>query len=607
MKNWIGEVILNYEVLEVIGQGGMGVVLKGRHIHLASRFVAIKVLSPGLITNSEIRERFRNEAMTLSMLSHPNIVKLYDYYEDPEGNAFLIMEYVQGTSLYDFIHKENGPLSEEQIQKYFTQILEGFHYAHEQGIIHRDVKPSNILITPDHKVKILDFGIAKVLSADLQLTKTGTRLGTVLYMSPEQVLAKPIDRRSDIYSLGVVLFEAVTGKLPYPTENITEYQIYQSIVKDTLPPVSSLRPDVPEYLAKAVAKATDKKPENRFKDCLEFKKTLEEKRLPAPSPFISTQLIEDSLNDVLDFSEELSKTQVTEEKADKKKAPLLGLEKTQVKKTAPKTARKKTPKLPEKEESKKKVFLLGGGILAVVLIVSGILMTFSCQLFNVAGKSEESIEEFIRDFYKDYDTGDVSSLRKYLGSGIYYSNETLTEEEILQGIQEYKNIVSDEKHVLKSVEVHKQEDCSAIVYVNQLYSLKQKDETQKYVWSKTKLTINGSDIVEVLDKDKLGLTLGSILKRIKKEIKGRKIKITEYDIKDILLSDTLDYTLEYPGLVLSLKYSKSDVVGYQYFWYGKRPRWGTFEGEAEVLVYYDPDASEKLKVIFLSQEEKRKR
>ncbi len=604
MKDWIGKVILNYEVLEIIGQGGMGVVLKGRHIHLASRFVAIKVLSPSLITNPEVRERFRNEAMTLSMLSYPNIVKLYDYYEDPEGNAFLIMEYVEGISLQDFIHKENGPLTETQIQEYFTQILDGFHYAHEQGIIHRDVKPSNILITPDGKTKILDFGIAKVLSADMQLTKTGTRMGTILYMSPEQVLAKKIDRRSDIYSLGVVLFEAVTGKLPYPTENVTEYQIYQSIVKDALPSVETIYPNVPKYLSEIINKATQKDPDKRFQNCTEFKKAIQEKRIAGISPFASTQLIADSLEDVLDFGEELgNETEKTQILTSNKKTEIptpLG-----TKKESPKRSAKKTQTPARSKEKNNKKYVLAGGIFVVIAIISGILMTFQCPLFNVAGKSEETIEEFVRDFYRDYDAGNISSLQKYLGDGKYYTREALPEEQILQGIRQYKNKVSDEKHIIHSVDVHKGEDCSAIVYVNQLYSLKQKDETQKYVWSKTKLLIQKSDIVEVMDKDRFALTLGEILRNIKKELKGKRIKIKEYEIKNILLSDTLEYSFQYPVLHLYVNYEKQAVIGYKYFWYGKRPRWGIMEGEAEILVTYDPNNSAKQETIFLFKEERK--
>lgn len=274
-RDMIGQQILNYQIINKIGEGGMGSVYLAKHTQL-DRKAAIKALHPNLVNNPHIRERFKNEASTMAHLKHPNIVSLYDYMESPQG-LFLIIEFVEGYPLDEFIQKVSGPISEDKVAFLFGKILDGFAYAHSQGVIHRDIKPSNIMISPDGQdVKILDFGIAKLLGNNSKsLTKTGSRMGTVLYMSPEQVKGQELDQRSDIYSLGVTLFQMLTGKCPYNEANMTEYEVYEQIVNYTLPRVKTFYPSVSGRMQAIIDKATAKDPAERFSSCLEFKRALE--------------------------------------------------------------------------------------------------------------------------------------------------------------------------------------------------------------------------------------------------------------------------------------------------------------------------------------------
>ena len=263
----IGKQVLNYKIESLLGEGGMGTVYLGIHTQLG-RKVAIKMLHPKLSKNKSLRERFKNEASALAHLQHPNIITLYDYYEGDEG-LFLIMEYVEGKELADHINQVTGPMKDEEATHLFDQVLDAFDYAHNKGVVHRDIKPSNILITSDNKVKVMDFGIAKILDNQKSLTKTGTQLGTVFYMSPEQVKGEKVDHLSDIYSLGVTFFQMVTGQCPYKSDT-TEFQIYNSIVHDPLPDPKSIYPSVNDQFCEIISIATKKEKSTRFKNCKEF-------------------------------------------------------------------------------------------------------------------------------------------------------------------------------------------------------------------------------------------------------------------------------------------------------------------------------------------------
>jgi serine/threonine protein kinase len=256
----INTTIGKYKIIRLIGEGGMAAVYEGEHEMLGTK-VAIKVLNPMLSANAQIKERFRNEAKLMASLNHQNITKVIDFDEQPQQLS-IIIELLEGEDLNEKI-KRNGPLSEKEITDVFSQTLSAFQYAHEKGIVHRDIKPSNIFILPDGRVKILDFGIAKLFGQGNEMTQTGTQMGTPIYMSPEQVKAdKSIDHRSDIYSLGVTLFFAINGKTPYNSETDSQFDIFNKIVYEPLPQITGS-----SKYNNIIKKASEKNREERFQSC----------------------------------------------------------------------------------------------------------------------------------------------------------------------------------------------------------------------------------------------------------------------------------------------------------------------------------------------------
>ena len=268
----IGSVIANYEIDELIDEGGMGSIYLGLHKYLP-RKAAIKVLNPLLQSKLEIIERFRSEALLLSELQHPNIVSLYDYIESDKG-YFIIMEYVEGENLAEYIESTTGPIPQRRTINLFLKILDAVNHAHTKNIIHRDIKPSNFIITPENNVKVLDFGIAKSIDGKSKtITKTGLKVGTTFYMSPQQVKGQVLDRRSDVYSLGVTLFQMVTGQPPYDEES-SEYDLYTSIINDAFPDPRDFYVGVSEDMQRVIHKATAKRPLDRYQSCQEFSTAL---------------------------------------------------------------------------------------------------------------------------------------------------------------------------------------------------------------------------------------------------------------------------------------------------------------------------------------------
>lgn len=270
----IGKVVQNYRILSKIGEGGMGYVYLGEHIAL-HRKAAIKFLNPVFAKDPEIKSRFLNEGYTLAQLNHNNIVALYDF-ADLGDELFLVLEYVEGNPLDVFIERINGPIPENVTIGIFKQILAGFSFAHSKGVIHRDIKPSNIILKPDYTPKILDFGIAKMLTSNRALTKAGDKVGTVLYMSPEQVRGSDVDVRSDIYSLGITLFEMLTGKRVYDLDTLSDYTIQTKIISEPLPLASDIYPAVSRHMENVIATATSKLPQDRFQTCEEFALAIED-------------------------------------------------------------------------------------------------------------------------------------------------------------------------------------------------------------------------------------------------------------------------------------------------------------------------------------------
>jgi serine/threonine protein kinase/tetratricopeptide (TPR) repeat protein len=274
----IDKIISHYKVIEKLGEGGMGEVYLAEDLKL-ERKVAIKFLPQHLTKDKENVERFEREAKAAAALNHPNIVTIYEIAED-DNQTFIVMEYIDGESLRDKINR--GISNLDEIISLCKQICEGLQEAHKAGIVHRDIKPENILIDKNDRVKILDFGLAK-LKGISKLTKEASTLGTIHYMSPEQVQGKEVDHRSDIWSLGVVFYEMLTGQLPFKGEY--ESAIIYSILNEELEPIQNISKDIFSKLQQVVNQTLEKDPEKRYQhinnvitDLKFFKKQSESER-----------------------------------------------------------------------------------------------------------------------------------------------------------------------------------------------------------------------------------------------------------------------------------------------------------------------------------------
>lgn len=278
----IGTVIDQFEIKSSLGEGGMGSVYLAKHVSI-SKSAAIKILKPEYIRNEEIVKRFKDEAETMTKFSHENIVRIYNYGENDFG-PYVIMEYFTGDPLDEYLTQKVGLLSEERATPIIKQILKAYDYVHKKGIVHRDIKPSNLLYDDENElVKVLDFGIAKDLTKTSSMTKTGTQMGTVFYMSPEQVQGKPVDTRSDIYSLGVTFYQLLTGVNPY-SQFSTDYEVYSSIVRDDLPDPRTHYPGISERMVQILMKALAKNPDDRFQTCNEFIEFMDNSTLKISEP-----------------------------------------------------------------------------------------------------------------------------------------------------------------------------------------------------------------------------------------------------------------------------------------------------------------------------------
>ena len=253
-----GKIVTHYKILEKLGEGGMGVVYKARDIKL-DRFVALKFLPPQLSRDKEDKNRFIQEAKAASSLDHPNICTIHEIDQTEDNQLFVVMTCYEGQTLKEKI--QSGPLNIEEAINIAIRISQGLSKAHEQGITHRDIKPSNIFLTNEGDVKIIDFGLAK-LTGRTSITKEGTTLGTVNYMSPEQAKGSKVDHRTDIWSLGVVLYEILTGQRPFQADY--DQAVLYSIINQEPEPVSQIRNDVPVELDLIIQKAMAKNPDERY-------------------------------------------------------------------------------------------------------------------------------------------------------------------------------------------------------------------------------------------------------------------------------------------------------------------------------------------------------
>lgn len=266
MADLIGLKLGQYEITSLLGEGGMATVYRARQLNV-KRDVAIKIIESRLARNPDFIKRFEREAQTIAALNHPHILKLFDFGQ-LDDLLYLVMELQPGGSLASLIRRGNLPL--EQVEDLLGQIASALDYAHEQGIIHRDLKPQNVLLDAKGHAILTDFGIAKVLNDTTALTASGMAMGTPSYMSPEQWQGQTIDTRSDLYALGVMLFEMISNQLPFSgdTPAIVMYRHLQ----EPPPPISSLRPDIPDAVEQVLNKALAKDPARRFQSANEMAK-----------------------------------------------------------------------------------------------------------------------------------------------------------------------------------------------------------------------------------------------------------------------------------------------------------------------------------------------
>lgn len=269
--------ILNYKLLKKIGEGGFAEVWLAEHTKLGTK-VAIKVLDRKIIEMDGFKERFLRAAKLLSSLKHPNIVEIIDY-DDTEKYA-MIMEYLEGPMYREHINQKYVSSQPLQFVPLFLQLLDAVGFIHAKGVIHRDIKPTNVIVLQDsnnqYRAKLLDFDIAKDLNYEHTSTLTNQQMGTLTYMSPEQIVSsKKIDIRSDIYSLGVVFFYVLSGKPAYSSQVDSQFQLMEKIVKEPLPDLKTINPNIPNWAIDVLKKATAKDAKDRFQTCNDFKKAIE--------------------------------------------------------------------------------------------------------------------------------------------------------------------------------------------------------------------------------------------------------------------------------------------------------------------------------------------
>ena len=265
MDNYCGKRLDGrYEIREIIGVGGMAVVYKA-YDNIDDRIVAVKILKDEYLTNADFRRRFKNESKAIAVLSHPNIVKVYDV-SFGDRLQYIVMEYIEGITLKEYIGQQ-GHLSWKETVYFLAQILRALQHAHDKGIIHRDVKPQNILLLENGTIKVTDFGIARMAHSETS-TAAGSAVGSVHYISPEQAKGEPTDNKADIYSVGVVLYEMLTGKVPFDGDTAVSVALMQ-LQKEPRRP-REIDPNIPVGLEQITMRAMQKRPRDRYQSASEM-------------------------------------------------------------------------------------------------------------------------------------------------------------------------------------------------------------------------------------------------------------------------------------------------------------------------------------------------
>ena len=266
MDNYVGKRLDGrYEVQEIIGVGGMSVVYKA-YDNVDDRIVAVKILKDEFLQNDDFVRRFKNESKAISLLNHPNIVKVYDVSVNDQLQ-YIVMEYVDGMTLREYLNERGGKLTSRETVHFISQILKALEHAHANGVVHRDIKPQNIMLLDNGQLRMMDFGIARISRAENQLL-SGKAMGSVHYISPEQAKGDETDCTSDIYSVGVMMYEMLSGHLPFDADDMVEVAIKQ--ISDKPKSLHEIAPEVPNALVEITEKAMAKLPQNRYASAREM-------------------------------------------------------------------------------------------------------------------------------------------------------------------------------------------------------------------------------------------------------------------------------------------------------------------------------------------------
>ena len=394
---YIGRILDNrYEILELIGKGGMALVYKAR-CHRLNRYVAIKILKEDLAGDEDFRRRFHTESQAVGMLSHPNIVAVYDV-SSSDNTEYIVMELIEGITLKQYINRK-GLLNWKEALHFATQVTKALGHAHSRGIIHRDIKPHNIMILKDGSVKVADFGIARLLT--MQNTLTQEALGSVHYISPEQAKGGYVDARSDIYSVGVVMYEMLTSRLPFVGESAVSVAIQHISAIPLMP--RELNPDVPFGLEDITMHAMEPDLNMRFTTADEMLNDLEEFR---KNPSISFNYVSSDITDRhssdIDFEQETRVIQSTGAILPGRINDRPGQQKTRIVKSKPEMTSDEYRKVRKRARSTST--LVGIFLIILFLVAIVVIMVDVLDLRGILGRQESEpfeIDEFINRAYRD--------------------------------------------------------------------------------------------------------------------------------------------------------------------------------------------------------------